>query len=549
MLLLVTLVACEPADPMAKFDRRYGDIMRDVGASGRDTTKNVHNKEAGRRKGAAEGARVAFFRDPEVQAAIKAAAAAPAGTVEQVKGESYVRAQLVSAAWTEAEKEEETRLVSALDVRASSGATWFSTDGGTKIDIAHAWDDLGERAERLDEAGRQSLAEAWVEHRMQRLGPELQALVKLRNEVARRAGYADYWELALAGQGLTPQEVEEIITELTPVVRPLQEAVRSRVVAAGEAAGLADTFANRLLLRRKAGLEAGTDAAQAWFDGDLAEDRVLTALQDMGITTNGWQIYTGESRNVRAGVYGFAIEPPQHLAIVMSMDERYSMWPYEALAHEAGHAVWWRGLSPELAASPALWEPTPPWFEGFAQFFERMVFEPAFAAKYVPELPEADRDALWRSRARDAAERIVDAIVDTRAERRLYQDPSDLGAICAYAAGLRQELGGTPPPPTTASGIVYDPSLLSSLMWNEPAYSQNYLFAYMTEAWMWEGVKAQVGDPVANPKVGPLVHDRIVRQPATMRFPERIAALGSPDRAAAVVTYLKVGIPDPPGAR
>ncbi len=544
-MLWIGLLGCGPTgSPVDKLDARYTQVMFDVGAADRDTTRNVHNKEARRRKSKAEGARIAFFRDPEVQQSIAAAVAAPPESLDHVKGESYLRAQRVVAAWTEEEKSEEIRLVGVLDEAASAAASWTSQDGAVTIPLGRNWNEVSKQADALDDAARQSLADTWVNHRTGAFGADLQALVALRNTVAKRAGFPTYWELALAGHGLTPADVDSIVAELTPVVTPIHATINARITSA--AAGTPDTFANHALLRRRAKLDVGGDDADAWFDGDQAEDRIMTSLQAMGISTQGWQVYTGPTRYVRPGVYGFAIVPPAHLAVVMSVDERYSTWPYEALAHETGHLVWWRSLSAESAASPALWDPPAPWFEGFAQFFERMVFETAFAEKYLPEFPAESRESLRAWRARDAAESISDAIVETRAEQKLYQDPSDLGAICTFAAALRHEIQGGPEAPRAANGVVYDASLWSSLLWNDPAYSQNYLYAYSTEAWMWEGITAQIGDPIGNPKVGPFVQDRIVRAAATTAFPDRLAPLTPKGRAAALADYLAIGVPSSP---
>ena len=69
---------------------------------------------------------------------------------------------------------------------------------------------------------------------MRVVGPELQALVKLRNEVARRAGFDNYWALGLASQGLTPKDVNEIIADLTPIVAPIARATEARLAAQAE---------------------------------------------------------------------------------------------------------------------------------------------------------------------------------------------------------------------------------------------------------------------------------------------------------------------------
>ena len=81
------------------------------------------------------------------------------------------------------------------------------------------------------------------------------------------------------------------------------------MAAKAEEEGVENTFANRMMLRRMLNLEKGRDEAESFFDADLAEERVKTAFNDMGIHTDGWQVYTGPSRYTRSGVYGFPLRP------------------------------------------------------------------------------------------------------------------------------------------------------------------------------------------------------------------------------------------------
>lgn len=531
--LLAFLVACEAeqGDALAPIDARYSEIVLSLAAAERDATRNVHNKDALRRVTEAEARKVAFFKDPAVVAAIEASKAAPEGSSVRVRGEGYAREALAASAWTEAEKAEETRLLGELDEQAAAEAEWFAPDR-TRFALARNWNDVSEPADALPEPVRQELAAAFVTHRLRLAGEPLVKLVKLRNEVAKRAGYKNYWELSAAAQGVDIADTEAVITELSGAVEPFFAADRAAVVATGQP----DDFANHPRLQRLAGLGTDAERAEAYFDADLAEERVVTAYRDMGFDVSALQLHTGPSRIVRSGVNGFAIQPPKFVAIVMSVDDRWSAWPYQALMHELGHGVWWMNLDAVTAASPTCWGPDDRWFEGFAQFFERVLAEPSFTARYVPELPEADRIATSRARIREVAQGIADGIVSTRAERQLYENPDDLAGAFRVAVETRGALTGAPPPP--AGDIPYDPALLSGLVWHYPAYSPNFLYAYMTEARLFASVQAAVGDPVGNPRTAPFLVDGLVHQPITTPFAARLDAIAPGERTAALKTYL-----------
>jgi len=540
-------------DPLAEHDKKYRQIMMDLAAADRDTTRGVRNREARKRKIAAEKARVKFFHSPKVQAAIKEAASAEGGGILAVKAAAYQRHALIASSWTEEEKAEETRLLGKLDELSSVEATWTSPDGTVEVALSGRWRDASEAATALPITDRDGLAMDWKQHQMLVVGPDLQALVQLRNKVAKRAGYNNYWELALASQGLTPASVDKIISDLTPVLSPTALDVSARMDAAATELGVPHNFVHRSALRRHIGMGTVKTDADQYFDTELAEERVMTAFQDMGISTKGWQVHTGPSRYTRSGVYGFPIRPPSSVAIVMSQDRRWTMWQYEALAHEGGHAVWWQSISRELASSPVLWEPTAPWFEGFAQFFERLVYEPGFNSRYVPELPADLREKLVSWRAYRTGEELVNYIVRTQVERRLYEDPNSLEAITRFAAETRHAVAGTPIEPALENGLTYDGAMLSGIFWTYPAYSQNFLFSGLTEAWMWEAVTQQVGDPIGNTKVGSLLREKLVRADAGTPFAGRLTALLPGNRTAPLKRYLERAklpqAPDPAAAK
>jgi hypothetical protein len=538
-LTLLAMSACEPeAEPGNPLDAGYRPIYEEVMSAHRDSARNVRNKESRARKTSADRARLEFFQDPSVAALIKTARAAPEGSFDRAQGDAYYREQLVASAWRPDEKAEETRLLGRLEEARTRTASWTSPDGAVTLSLNDSWTKLAVGSAQFDVAVQEALAADFAEFNMRLVDVDLQRLVELRNRVATRAGFSNYWEMALAGHGLNPRDVNRMIEEMSAVVTPLNKAVMEAEERAAKAEGVERSFVNRPRLRRVAGLDVEGVDPDRWFDGDLAEERLTTALGDMGISTAGWDVFTGPSRYVRPGAFAFATQPPERVAVVMSIDRRWSLWTYEALAHEGAFAIWWTNMADNVVGSPPLWGPPAPWFEGFAQFFERLVTEPAFTERYVPDLPAELRDDLARERARGMLKTINDSLVRTVAERQLYESPENIRAVCDFVRTQRMTRVGTPEPPLSESGLPYDSALLSPILWNYPAYSPNFLFSYMAEAWIYDAVVAQVGDPVDNPKVGPMLVEKVIQGDPSVAIPERLEALLPGARTAPLAKYL-----------
>ncbi len=553
-LLLAALTACAPdknpfagADPLAAYDAEYALIMNRLGVAETDTTRNVLNREARDRKIRRQQHRVAFFRDPTFRALLEQARGHADPKVAN-RAEAFARHAVFLRSWTEEEKARETELLARIDELRNEDSSWTSQDGQVEIQLRGRWDRVSRGADEHDIATRQALAEAWVENRMSWVGTELEELVRLRNEVARREGFSSYWELALFHRGLTPERVQAMAAELTALVRPINEASARARSETAAARGLPMDFAHDPLLDRLAGLDTDLSEATGWFDADLAESRVASAFSDLGLSIDGIQVYTGPSRYVRPGAYSYPLKPPDHAAVIMSVDSRWGPWPYRALTHELGLASWWRMLPPEAAASPVLWQPPTPWFEGYGQFFERMVYLPDYHGRYVPELPEDQRVSLAASLQPDAVDIITWYLGCTEVERRLYERPGAWQSLAREAADLERSLRGWSwAAPVTAEGLAWTSFLESSLMLNFPGYVQNYLFAYPTEATLWEVVAAAVGEPViGNAKVGPWIQAELVGPVSTgTSFEDRLVELaGNESTTAALSRFLSGDRPD-----
>ncbi len=547
-LALTALLGCEASAPLDAVDADYAEVLARLHAADRDVARNIHNRDARRRKKIAEKERVAFFRDPDVIAAIEQARQSPVGSIERTKGEAYHRHAVFVRSWKDEEKERETELLARLDALAGAEASWSPPEGDLAIPLSGSWSTVSMQADALPAEQRADLAHEYVSHHMAMVGDDLRELVKLRNSVARREGFDSFWHLSLYNQGLTEADVDAIITELEPVVRPVNQAYGALIAQQAESLGVEVGFAHDPYLRRQTGLEAGRDEADPYFDTDLAEDRVLASLRRMGMELEGWQVYSGPSRNTRRGAYSFPIRPPRTIALVVSQDRRYDAWQYEAIMHEAAHALRWTSLVPEALASPVLWDPPNAYTEGFAQLFERILMSEAWLSSYAPELPQDARQDLVDWRARHMAWWVTHSIVETAVERRVYEDPNNWEAVARYCNELQANYGVLAGPvPSNEQGVTYCQALHTPLIWHYPAYIQNYLFSYVTEARLYDALVSAVGEPVDNPEVGPWLVEHVTAQGAIIPFEERCAAISKDEaRTAALARYVKAPTQPPP---
>ncbi len=543
-LSLVLFMACMPtgapggsSDPLAAYDAEYARIMNRLGVAETDTTRNVLNKEARDRKIGHQQVRVAFFQDTAFGTVLEQAQA-HADPWVAARAKAYQRHAVFLRSWTEDEKARETELLAAIDELRSEEASWTSADGETEIGLRGRWPGVSADADGLDPQLRGELAEAWVDHRLAWIGPELEELLRLRNEVARREGFKSYWELALFHRGLTPGGVDAMASELQALVQPMNAAANARAAQMALEHRLPHDFTHDPKLRRLAGLDLDTSAAEGWFDADLAESRVAQAFKDLGLSIDGVQIYTGPTRYTRPGAYSYPLKPADHAAVVMSVDSRWGLWPYRALTHELGLASWWRMLPEQAAASPVAWQPPTAWFEGYGQLFERMVYMPDYHGTYVPDVPEDHRAALAASVRQDAVDVITWYLGCTQVERRLYEMPGAWQTVAKEAAALEKTLRAHSwDAPVTEEGLAWTSFLGSSLMLNFPAYVQNYLYAYPTEATLWEAAEKAVGAPlIGNEKLGPWLRDQLVVPVSTgTSFEDQLKTLSGGDASTAAL--------------
>lgn len=537
--IFLTQMGCSSGPSSTDLDAAYSRIQYGLGIAERDTTRNIKDREARGRKILREQEEISFFKNEENMALIQKMRTSNTEMTAK-KGEGYWREAIFERSWTQSEKEREEELLARIQAQRQEEVTWSSPDGEVEVSLRSSWGRIANQAFTLESELMQELTNAWVEARTAWIGEDLASLVRLRNEVARREGFATYWELALAHRGLSPDQVEKFAGQLEEWVIPLNTQASEKLAGFAQTHNIPNDWAhqNQLVqLRESLPTRAELDSA---YDADMAEGRLREAFSDMGLNMEGVQVYPGPTRYTRPGAFSFPIDPPETIAIVISKDRRWSAWHYGALAHEMGLAAWWRNLPESVVDSPVLWDPPTAFFEGVGQFFERMATSPAFANRiegFDPELSEK-LDRLHRNETIDT---ITHYVACTRAEQMLYERPGDWLAIAQETADLEARLKGrTWETPKNAEGMPYVRALQSGLMLHYPAYVQNYLFATATEATLAEAAEKVMGNPVGNAHFGPWLRKNLI-EPVSLEqgFEAQLAILsGETNPTAALKRYL-----------
>jgi hypothetical protein len=543
MILLTPLflvqMGCSSGPSSTDLDAAYSRIQYGLGIAERDTTRNIKDREARGRKILREQEEISFFKNEENMALIQEMRSS-AHELTAKKGEGYWMEAIFERSWTQSEKEREEELLARIQAKRQDEVTWSSPDGEIEVSLRSSWGRIADQITTLDGDLLTELTNAWVESKTAWIGEDLASLVRLRNEVARREGFATYWELALAHRGLNPEQVEAFADQLEALVTPLNAQDAADLAALARSNNIPNDWAHqRQISQLGEPLPSGAEL-DSEYDADMAESRLRESFSDMGLSMEGVQVYPGPTRYTRPGAFSFAIEPPETIAIVISKDRRWSAWHYGALAHEMGLAAWWRSLPESVVESPVLWDPPTAFFEGVGQFFERMATSTAFAQRidgFSPEIAES----LDRLHRKETIDTITHYVACTRTEKMLYERPGDWIAIAKESAALEARLNGRKwETPKNADGMPYVRALQSGLMLHYPAYVQNYLFATATEATLAEAAAKVMGNPVGNAQVGPWLRENLVH-PVSLEnsFEVQLAILGGDSNpTAALKRYL-----------
>ena len=340
-------------------------------------------------------------------------------------------------------------------------------------------------------------------------------LARLRNRQARALGFPTYFELALDEQEMDTASLFPILDDLRARTDAPWRALKGQldIELAGQRGKTVDAlqpwdYPDRFLQSMpRTSVTRGTDA---FFTLRAIKKNTLSFYRGIGLPVDDlWRagdLLPRDGKSPHAFCIG--IDNPSDVRVLCNLDGT-ARWMETAL-HEFGHAVYNRGISPEL---PWLLREAAHTFitEAVAMFFGRMV-------KTAPWL--RDVAGVGESMAADAAERQREAqlvfarwgLLVTYFERALYKDPDqDLESawwdLAEDIQGLRRPDGWDGPDWASKVHIAC-----------YPAYYQNYLLGELLASQF----RARLADLIDQPDGEPSIAGR----PEVGAFFSELFALG-----------------------
>jgi peptidyl-dipeptidase A len=402
-------------------------------------------------------------------------------------------------------------------------------DDNTIADVLRTSDDSVERRAAW-EASKQVGAE---------VADRVRALVRLRNEAARRLGYRDHFALALATSELDGQRLFATLDEVDRATAAPFDEWKGRLDTA-----LAERFGcDRGDLRpwhlddpffQDPPVSGAVDLDPLFADADV-ESLTMRSYDGLGLDMRPVlarsDLYSREGKSQHAFCIHVDREGDVRVLCNIEPNERWT----ETMLHEFGHAAYDRELDgslPWLLREPAHALTT----EGVAMLFGRLARDPRWLTT-VAAVAAAEVDVLSAqlAEARRAALLVFArwVLVMTHFERGLYADPdADHDArwwdLVEQFQRVRRPDGRHEPDWAAKIHLTV-----------APVYYQNYLYGELVASQLQATLAARAGGVVDRPEAGRLLVDELFRPGASLRWDHLVErATGEPLTAAHLARQL-----------
>ena len=340
---------------------------------------------------------------------------------------------------------------------------------------------------------RKHREEAWLARNQvgRAMAPDLTRLIRLRNEEARKLGYASFYSMSLElgeiDEAWLFQALEELDRlSLGPYAKWQERARKQMGVAKLEPWDTSYDYDNV------------QEKIKAYFPKQQILPRLKKTYQGIGLDIEKMPILVDDEE--RAGksqhAFSFSIDVPTDIRILANADDGIAA--YRTMFHEMGHAVY----SASIRQSTFLLQDAASacFTEGIGQFFPMFLDEQAWltAAAGVPAGLAND----YRKRTKeDAAYGIRFYLVMLNFEREAYRNPEQDLTKLWWA--MSEKYLGLPPHPDVDSwaSIIHFTS--------HPVYYQNYLLADMIASQLMHHLKTEQGGVLDNAKTGEFLRSQV----------------------------------------
>ena len=522
----------DPGTVLSRLTERLAPLERDLHRAFWTASTDASPKTSAARQ-RAEEALLAALGDPELFAEVKGALAgtgAPAGLTRRALEQASL--DLLANQIPEGDRAELVALQAKVEhafstVRGRVGGRELANNELERI-LATADDPARRRA--AWEAGKQVGAA---------VADDVLALVELRNRVATKRGYRDWFAFALAGGDIDEAWLERTLDEVELATREPFLAAKAELDA-----------------RLSARFGVAADELSPWHYGDLFFQRydgegeadlgpLLEGADTVGLTVATYDSMGLETRHLlersdlhpRSGKdqHAFCLDVDRAGDIrVLANLAPGEEW-LDVLLHEVGHAVYDDHIDrslPWVLRRP----PQPLVTEAVALMLGRLRRDPEFLVGVLGADTAAAAALTGPSREVLRTGQLVFArwcLVVVRFERALYADPgADLTStwwdLVASLQGLRRPAGRTAPDWASKIHLAV-----------APVYYQSYLLGELLASQLDQAVRAHAGGFVGRPEAGAFLAERVFAPGATRSWRDLVAsATGSPLGSAAFLAGL-----------
>lgn len=357
------------------------------------------------------------------------------------------------------------------------------------------------------EKDRQSRKDAWLSRNQvgNEMAPELTRLIRLRNEAARKLGYASFYSMSLELGEIDEAWLFQSLAELERLSQAPYGKWQERVKRQIDVARLEPWDAQY-------DYDDVQGKVKAYFPKQQILPRLRSTYRSIGLDVDQMPIQVDDEERPGKSqhAFSFSIDVPTDIRILANADDGFAS--YRTMFHEMGHAVYSASIR---QPSYLLQEAASPCFtEGIGQFFPMFLEEQPWLTGTAGIPADLAKDFMKRTKE-DAAYGIRFHLVMLHFEREAYRNPDQNLTQLWWA--MNEKYLGMPQHPEVDSwaSIIHFTS--------HPAYYQNYLLADMIAAQLMHHLRRDQGPVLDNARTGEFLKTQVFSKGASVPWAQLLA--------------------------